>query len=73
MVVPIGDQVTKRAPGIAERNSAIHATSTLAGELILNYGQLDFAPITDAFLHAASCNFFPFELEKASNLSHDFS
>ena len=56
-VVPLGDEVAQRAargPGVAERDSAVHAAAGLLGDLAGTFVRIlafvDLAPVADAFV-----------------------
>src|ERR1019366_9602313 len=50
-IVPVRNQVAERAPLVAERNAAIHASRGLLRDLGLRVRQVHLAPVAGALLH----------------------
>jgi hypothetical protein len=76
-VVPFGDQVAERAaggPGVAERDSAVHATAGLlghlAGTLVRILAFVDLFPVADPLVDRALGRLDLGDLEKTGWISH---
>jgi len=46
-VVPFGDEVPERAPGVAERDAAVHAPRGLLARLVGREVFVDLVPVAD--------------------------
>ena len=72
-VVPLGDQIAKRATLVAERHSAVHASSTLVAELVLRLKVEVLAVILDPLCGIASYETFTIDAQKSADLTHPAS
>ena len=73
VIVPVGDQVTQRTAGVAERNAAIHAAGALRLQLLAHHGQLELAVVFDALAHRDLARIFAAILHETSDFSHDLA
>jgi hypothetical protein len=78
-VVPLGDEVIDRAArghaadefaGVAERDSAVHATRTLLAELLLLHVVVELLPVAHALRGRAVDRQFAQVLDESGWLSH---
>ena len=70
VVVPVGDEVSERAPGVAERNAAIHAARALHLELVPEDGQLELAIVLHPLGGGPLLRLLPRVLHEAGDFSH---
>ena len=76
-IVPFRDQVaqwTTRCSGVAERNSAVHASAGLLGDLPGAFMRIltlvDLAPVTDPFVDGTLGRVHPVHFEESMRISH---
>src|SRR5215210_2781124 len=69
-VVPVGDQVPKRAARVAEGHAAVHATRGLALELLLRHRLVDVAVVLDSLLDGPLRSRLASDLEEALRVPH---
>src|SRR5215471_9542754 len=70
VVIPIGNQIVDRTPGLAKRDPAIHAACTLFAQLFFRKILVDFEPVIDALEHRTSWSQFAVVVHEASRLTH---
>src|SRR5215208_1998927 len=69
-VVPVGNQIAKRAALMAERNAAVHAARALHLQVARLVRQIDLAPVLDALLHRPRRLLLPLDLDETCRLTH---
>ncbi len=72
-VVPLGDQVPERAPGVAERDAAVHAACALGADLLLGEALVDLLPVAQAHRDRTPAGCLPLELHEPGRLAHGSS
>src|SRR5215203_5660676 len=69
-VVPVGDQVSQGAAGVAEWHPAVHAARGLALEFLVGHRLVDVAVVLDAFLDGPLRGRLAPDLEESFGISH---
>ncbi len=69
-IVPVRDEIADGTARLAERNSAVHAASTLLAKLVFRKILVDFEPVVHALEHRTSRRQFPRVIHEAGGLTH---
>ena len=69
-IVPVGNQISKRAPLVTKRDAAVHAAGRLPLEYRLRIGEIDFVPVVDALRYGPHRVFLAVNLEESGDLAH---
>jgi hypothetical protein len=69
-IVPVGNQVSERAAVVAKRNTAVHATASLSGDLGNIERLVDLFPVAQAHRHRAARRSVALPFQKPCGFTH---
>ena len=70
-IVPVGNDVVHRTPGVAERHAAIHAARALIPDAVFRKRLVDFEPVIDSIRNGAPLWQLPCVLHEPGHLTHE--
>src|SRR5262245_35562832 len=72
-IVPVRNQIAKRASLMTERNAAVHATSALRFELSRRVWQIDLAPVLHALGNWTRRLLLAMNFDEPGRLTHELA
>ena len=69
-VVPLGNQVPKRAALVAKRNPTVHAPGSLMLSIFDRKRLIDLFPVAQPHVHRAAAGKLPVELQESGDITH---